>query len=144
MSANPPTSPVLGKVFDKNQRIAPNATSNNGVTEKPNFSMAHPHKVPPELLQQLLGMLDLQNPDKQTNGVIKGNTKDGGTFMLTPGVLKFKKGKGKPGAPPAPLPPGNDQGPQMPPGKGKGNGKNKGPVYPTPALDQSPSMEYLA
>ena len=97
---NLPNLPVLNKIMANNSRIAPNAQSNNTVVDKKNFSMAHPQKLPQDTLTSLLGMLDFNSASTKTNGVIKGNTVDGGKFHLTPGVLKFTKGHGNKKTPP--------------------------------------------
>lgn len=123
MAANFPNLSVLSKIFTKNEKIAPKATSNNEVTEKKKFNMAHPHKVSQDTLVGLLNQLDLANPTKETNGVIKGKMKDcDGKFHLTPGVLKFN-----PCPAPAPAPAPAPYTPPLP------------PVYNAPAPAPAPT-----
>jgi hypothetical protein len=105
---NLPNTPVFNKIAANNARIAPNADSNNTVTEHKNFSMLHPQRASEDTLMGVLNQLDLDNPTKETNGVIKGKNKSGdGNFMITPGVIKFKPGHGNcdtPSMPPTDYP----------------------------------------
>jgi hypothetical protein len=101
-----PNTPVLGKVFANNGK----AKRNQGITEHKKFSMAHPQKLIQSGLNQLLEQFNLSNPDKQSNGMMRGSTLDGGSYFMTPGVIKFTKGN-KQQAYPQPSQ-GNDAGPQ--------------------------------
>ena len=90
---NLPNTPVFNKIATNNARIAPDSTTNNTVIDHKNFSMLHPQRASENILMDVLNQLDLTNPSKSTNGVIKGNMKDGsGSYMITPGVIKFHKG----------------------------------------------------
>jgi hypothetical protein len=85
-----PNVHVLNRTFANNARIAPDSTSNNTVTEKKNFSIAHPQRLNATVLNDLLGQFDLNNLSKSTNGVLKGNTScEEGKFHMTAGVIKF-------------------------------------------------------
>jgi hypothetical protein len=91
-----PNTPVFNKILLQNAK----AKTDAGITEQPNFSMAHPQKLSQEGLTNLLGTFDL-NPTKETNGLVRGNTLNAdGSYFMTPGVIKFN-----PGQAPAPCPP---------------------------------------
>jgi hypothetical protein len=100
---NLPNNAVFNKIQTNNARIAPNATTNNTVVDHQNFSMVHPQRASADTLNSVLAQLDLTDLSQQTNGVLKGETQDGsGTFMITPGVIKFKKSSPPPVCPPSP------------------------------------------
>lgn len=85
-----PNSPVFNKILAQNAK----AKTDAGISEKSNFSMAHPQKLSEEGLTDLLGTFDLATPTKETNGVVRGKTlDDGGSYFMTSGVIKFKPGK---------------------------------------------------
>jgi hypothetical protein len=85
-----PTTPVLNQVMTQNGKTKRDA----GITEKPIFSMAHPQKLSSDGLTDLLGTFDLNNPTKESNGLIRGNTLNpGGSYFVTPGVIKFNPGQ---------------------------------------------------
>jgi hypothetical protein len=84
-----PNTPVLNKVLAQNAK----AKTDAGIIDQPNFSMAHPQKLSQQGLTDLLATFDLNNPTKQSNGLVRGNTLDGSSYFMTPGVIKFKPGQ---------------------------------------------------
>lgn len=83
---------ALNRVFTNNARISPDATSNNSIVERKNFSMAHPQRLPEGDLTNLLNTFNFDSLDKESNGLLKGSRTGGGWFHLTPGVIKFAGG----------------------------------------------------
>lgn len=102
-----PNVPVLNKILTQNSK----AKTDAGIIEQPNFSMAHPKKLSQQGLTDLLATFDLNNPTKQSNGMVRGNTLDTGSYFMTPGVIKFKPGQtSSPSQPPYPSQPPVDYG----------------------------------
>lgn len=102
---NFPNLNVLNRIFARQAELAP-TSANNEIVEKKNFKMAHPTRLDEVVLNNTLGLLNLDTLTHETRGSLKGTT-EGGTFHLTHGVLKFTGGAApqQPEEPPVDYPP---------------------------------------